>query len=292
MKKFIAGLILLFFGTIGFVARDRILYYYPCATPTLYRLGSVDPRFNLSPSQAETEITTATNIWNRNYKTLLFKESPEAKLTVNFVYDERQRLSNQVQNLEDKVSKDKSNLDVKVAAFKIKVTAFSAKVVTLNSEIESWNAKGGAPKDVYDGLISRQQELKTEEAQIRSEGSALNVSVDNYNFQVGEVNTTVQNFNSVLSQKPEAGLYDGKMDTIYIYFVNNRDELVHTLAHEFGHALGINHTQDPQSLMYPYTNNVIEPALEDLSSLSKSCERVNNFDLLIRQLGWQSAATK
>ncbi|HAI54618.1 MAG TPA: peptidase, partial [Acinetobacter nosocomialis] len=38
---------------------------------------------------------------------------------------------------------------------------------------------------------------------------------------------------------------------IQIYGFSSFDDLRLTLAHEFGHALGLKHTTDPKSLMYP-----------------------------------------
>ena len=42
-----------------------------------------------------------------------------------------------------------------------------------------------------------------------------------------------------------------KDNQIFIYEFSSIDDLRLTLAHEFGHALGLKHTQDPKSLMYP-----------------------------------------
>ncbi len=38
---------------------------------------------------------------------------------------------------------------------------------------------------------------------------------------------------------------------IQIYGFTSFDDLRLTLAHEFGHSLGLKHTDDPKSLMYP-----------------------------------------
>ena len=61
---------------------------------------------------------------------------------------------------------------------------------------------------------------------------------------------SVDKFNQTF--KPQVlhkGQFDGKQ--IFIYEFSSLDDLRLTLAHEFGHALGLKHTQDPKSLMYP-----------------------------------------
>ncbi len=65
-----------------------------------------------------------------------------------------------------------------------------------------------------------------------------------------ELAASVAEFNETF--KPEVlhkGQFDGKQ--IFIYEFSSIDDLRLTLAHEFGHALGLKHTRDPKSLMYP-----------------------------------------
>ncbi|MEX2007834.1 MAG: matrixin family metalloprotease, partial [Candidatus Levyibacteriota bacterium] len=56
-------------------------------------------------------------------------------------------------------------------------------------------------------------------------------------------------------------------------FASNYNELIHTLTHEFGHALGMQHVSSPQSIMYPYTTSFLTLAPEDLEQLAYVCRK-------------------
>ena len=53
--------------------------------------------------------------------------------------------------------------------------------------------------------------------------------------------------------KPEEGIYDPANQRIEVYFNINRSEMVHTIAHEFGHALDLPHNDNRLSIMFPYS---------------------------------------
>ncbi len=47
----------------------------------------------------------------------------------------------------------------------------------------------------------------------------------------------------------------------------NKDEVYTTMLHEIGHSIGLNHSKDPKSAMYPGVNVIQEIAKSDLESL-------------------------
>lgn len=95
-------------------------------------------------------------------------------------------------------------------------------------------------RDVLKILINdhdrNHQQIQVKTDELKQLHEQLTQSVDRFN----------QNFAPQLVHK---GQFKGKQ--IFIYEFSSIDDLRLTLAHEFGHALGLKHTHNPKSLMYP-----------------------------------------
>lgn len=263
---------------------NGIFYYFPCDHPVAYKLGTVDARFNLSADLAKKDVEEAANVWDQTWGKNVFQEDPTADLTVNFIFDQRQELSNQIKSRKNDVVQNKETLDQKAASFRSQAVILEKKISDLNAQIATWNAKGGAPPDVYQSLTAQQTQLQKEIRDLQAQAGQLNLSINSYNLEVNQFNSTVSDFNSVVTAKPEAGLYDGKAQTISIYYVNSSAELEHTLIHEFGHALGVDHVTNPAAIMYPLTSKTVDFTPDDLAALQKACEKVSKFPAITKTI--------
>lgn len=83
----------------------------------------------------------------------------------------------------------------------------------------------------------------------------------------------------------DQGLY--YTEGIDIYYFEDEDDLRITIAHELGHALGIGHTDDPATLMYPLkskTNEHLKIITEvDLGYLREALQRPPDFARIWRE---------
>lgn len=251
--------------------------YSKCDKPTSYKLGTIDSRFNLSDEKALEEIKIATDIWNSTKNKELFAYSSKADLTISFVYDERQALDTKINELNNTLNQKNSTLQQQINEYKTQVAAFEKKINEFNAKVEYYNKQGGAPPEEFDKLVKEQETLAAEGNALNARAKELNLSTSDYNSQVSELNQDVSEFNNALSLKPEQGIYNGKDNTIIIYFVGNRSELLHTLAHEFGHALGIGHVGTSKSIMYPYTSTSITASVDDIIQLNYACREQSLF---------------
>ncbi len=264
------------------------IYYSYCDQPIRYQIDAVDPRFNLSKDELIKNITQATQIWSKAYGKPLFMsvldKDPERVLSINLIFDERQSLNTKINNLEQTVTSDKQNLKPKIAEYQTNLANFKERLAKLNSEIEGWNQKGGAPPDEYNKLLFEQQELQKEADTLNSTAKNLNLSTQEFNLKVSQLNQTIDTFDSALALKPEEGIFIGSKNRIEIYFNINRDELIHTLAHEFGHALGIDHNNDVISIMYPKTTKALTLSPKDRQDLNEVCKERSKIDLVKERL--------
>lgn len=292
MKKIIAWLFILaalafsiyYFQKPLAVLKDQWLYYSLCDQPITYRLGSIDSRFNLTNDEFQKDIEEADAIWNKNYPKPLFAYDPKALLSFNMVYDERQYLVKQVDQLGNNLTQEKNTIQPQIQQYDQQMADFNAKINNLNAQIEEWNKKGGAPPNVYKDLINQEQQLFSEMEKLKNTAQALNRSTQEYNQQVAKLNQAVKSLNQTLEVKPEEGLYDGNQQRIDIYFNVNQDELVHTLAHEMGHALGLDHNNNTDSIMYPKASKTLEVTNEDLQSLTLLCARRSKLEYVYERI--------
>lgn len=268
---------------------NQYFTYSVCDKPIAYKIGSVDPQFGISNNQFLTDTKDAISIWDKVEDKKLFIYNPQdpRALTINLVFDKRTALNNQINDLAGQVKQKDQSLQSRIdayelqeAAFRKKLADFKARVDVSNEQIAYWNQRGGAPADQYQKLNQQQNDLKNEQASLKAEADSLNqtaqqlnLSTQNYNADVDKLNSTINTFDQAIALKPEEGLYDSENNTIKIYFDINHEELIHTLAHEMGHALGIEHNQNKQSIMYPYATQSVAVSKEDISALQAICDQ-------------------
>lgn len=289
MKRLIFGLSILSIGLIGFftpplrMAINNVLEESACDTPIPYAIGTIDERFGLSQEEVANRIDQATVMWSQVYGKKLFVYDPKAELTINFSFDKRQELTTQIQKMQGELDEKSSTLQTQIKSYHQAAATFKEKLSQFNAAVEEWNQKGGAPKDVYERLTSEQESLRKEGESLNSLARQLNLSTNQYNTDVGVLNTDVRQFNNELAKKPEEGLYSPSDNTITLFFATDRDELIHTLAHEFGHALGLNHVDMEDAIMYPYTTKKISLSPQDVEELQFVCRQQSVFVLWGKQ---------
>ncbi len=302
MRKLLIFLLLIFFGS-GLIYTYRqplettihsIVYYSPCNTPIQYKIGQVDPQFNITTQQFTYDVGEAAGIWNSAEQKSLLLYASKGNLTINLIFDGRQQVSTQISNLNTQVQNEKNAIDPKIAEYNRLSQQFQTQLDQFKSEADYWNKKGGAPPDIYQQLVTEQKSLQDQANTLNALAKELNISTSQYNSNITQLNNTIQSYNQDLQFKPEEGVYDPKTNSITIYFNNSHAELIHTLTHELGHALGLQHNSNTRSIMYYQTSQTLLPTQEDITALQSVCQEEPIWTVLQRKLAaiMQTAPTQ
>lgn len=259
-----------------FIAVGLITYqlsYNACDNPIPYTLGSVDPKFEITTSRANEDIQKAATIWNSAYTKPLFVYSPNADLKINFTYDERTALNAQINSQQNLLDQKNETLKQQMDAYDADVAVLEAKLADFNKRVNEINKAGGASEDQYNTLVAEQKSLNQQGEMLNARATELNVGARTFNANLKNLKDDMNQFNRELLQKPEEGLYNPRENSITVYFAQNRDELVHTLAHELGHALAMDHTQDLKDIMYPSSTRTLSLSPNDSTQLAYICRK-------------------
>lgn len=247
---------------------DRISH--PFDTRLHYRIAEVDPRFKLSIEQVKSISQQATQIWKDGTGQDYFVYDPNAQLAIHLIYDERQQESeqrrehlSQLQSNQQYWLEKKQKLDQIEQQIVRNKQVLDLKQQQLNQQIQLHNQEQHNAQQNRSSIANleyfqqRQQALAQNVQLLQQEINQYNQTIVALNQQIDELNALDQQLNASVNQykqrfKPHLfhkGLFNGKQ--ILIYEFESEDDLRLTLAHELGHALGIQHTDDPQALMHP-----------------------------------------
>lgn len=107
-----------------------------------------------------------------------------------------------------------------------------------------------------------------------SQAAAFNAQVDSFNASIDATNAEIAQYNQTAGQPFEEGEYvsDASGRRVNIFEFVSDTQLERVLAHELGHAIGLGHNTNPQSIMYAQneSGNLV-PTADDLAALKGVC---------------------
>lgn len=246
---------------LGVIAGAGYWFYnqQPCVQPITFRIGEVDSKFGLSRAQYLVDVTQAEEIWNKDIGKTLFKYDPKGTVVVNLVYDNRQATADKNAQVTTQINTASDSAD-----------AVRAQFLALKLEYKQ-------NLDEYNQLLAQTKDFRAIEdkrQQVNALADEINSLIQKYNFLVSSVNTKINTINQTAGQEFEEGeyVYDASGERINIYEFKNQNQLVRVLAHEFGHAVGLDHNSNPNSIMY-YLNAATNftPSKDDTDSFLAVC---------------------
>lgn len=270
-----------------------------CNVPIKITLGEIDPRFKLKNETILKELNIASSVWEKEEtkELFVFDGKSKSKVIVNFVYDERQLET--VESTKAKVALEAgwdsyesliaqrktlaTRYDNLQSSYETGIKSYNTRLSTYENMVREWNRKQGSEAEF--------KALKAEGAAIKQLFSNLEkqrLSINSLADQINKFNNDIKSlYDKLVNQTNEynhlfssddpitVGEYDGTY-YINIYQYTDLAQLRITLAHELGHALGMDHTENERSIMYPLQSKQIGETLvlttEDKAELHRVCQ--------------------
>lgn len=272
----------------------------PCTEPLTIRMGKLDDRFQIERQTLENAVREVADLWSSSMGKPVVVYSDDAELDVDLVYAEEQQLTDSERQFRDRLQSESISLDVmerqykdrereherEVRRYENEMEQLQISVDRLNQWVNIQNRNGGFNDDElrqYEyrkaSIDKKSAALDLKQGELMKEAEHMNRLLSDLNRRINKKNELVDEYNSTFTgeRKFTQGAYEWNQmgKSIRIFQFSSLDELKLVLAHEVGHALGLDHVENPSSVMYYLMGNQKVNGLalsdEDLAALQAIC---------------------
>ncbi len=266
-------------GVLYFTSEERDIirakYLTPCQNPLTYRLGEIDTRFGITEDEVMQAMSSASILWAGALGRPLAVFDEEGDVVINLVYDDRQetvdgelRFRGRIQteqNFTDQLQKEydrkKSEFDQQSESYVKLARETRAKLNELNSWVQEKNESGGMLKNEFQDFEQRKAEAERMQAKVLSGRESLDRQANDINRLLDRLNRRIEDKNKLINQYNEEFAGESRFakatfqrvgdgGVIIVNQFMSKKELPLLMAHELGHALGLDHVNNPRSVMH------------------------------------------
>lgn len=271
----------------------------PCGEPLTYRFDEIDSRFAIDEQQLSEIMSEVEDLWATALNRDVLEYDPNGKVAIRLIYSEEQRrtedeqsFAKQIDAKQERIKTQRQEFQRLADSYKKREKDFKEELSEYNQLAESYNelAEKWEGQKVSDGQMSKlnrmERQIKKLKPEINRKQENLeflrkrtNRSSDELNQLIDEQNKLIDTYNKRFggSMQFDQGQFvkRGNNESIRIYQFSDHSQLKVVLAHEAGHAMGLQHVKNPESIMYQMMGeqNIFDLELtsEDISAINKRC---------------------
>lgn len=296
----LVGGLFIFSSDLDITSSDFSTLPAPCSEPLTYRIANIDSRYNLTEQKLQAIMLEVETLWESAMDQDLLNYESQGSVGIHIVYSEEQQhsekeqqISTRIEQLDQQISAVEKQYQQLAKRYENKQndlqeisSQYNSAIKDYNSTIEKWNKKGGIPVSKKSEIEKKQQhldQLKSEVQRVNETTETIrrrvNTRSDRLQSLVEQQNNIITQYNYRFAEAREfnQGRYTkkGAQERINIFQFTNHAELKTVLAHEIGHAMGLGHVGNPQSVMHSMMGeqNIFNLNLsdEDISALNNRC---------------------